>query len=114
MTEPSEGKPKSIKKLSSIVKDVEKKDEIDKRAEKTLQDQAIADSELARQLREKYSERVFWYLVAYSSAAIVILVFQGFGIWSFKLDTAVMALLVGSTAVSAIGLVAVVVRGLFK
>jgi hypothetical protein len=57
---------------------------------------------------------VYQYLVCCSLAAFLVLILQGTRYNGFQLDGTVMALIVGSTAVSAIGLVGTVVGGLFK
>lgn len=67
-----------------------------------------------RRLRWRYAKWVFRYLVTYSIFAAIIVVLHGFGIGGFVLPDIVLGALVGSTAVSAIGLVAAVVSGLFK
>ena len=67
-----------------------------------------------RRLRWRYAKWVFYYLVSYSVFAAVLLVFHGFRLFGFELPEIALGALVGSTAVSAIGLVAAVVTGLFK
>lgn len=66
-----------------------------------------------RGLRETYASKVFRFLCSYSTVVFVILLFQGFGIWEFDLDRYVLLALVGSTAISVVGVVGFVVRGLF-
>ena len=89
-------------------------DDLDKSAARTVDAEAVADRKQVRDLRESYSQRVFWYLVAYSSAALLLVFLHGWRVLGFQLDTVVLSLVVGSTAVSAIGLVGIVVKGLFK
>lgn len=72
------------------------------------------DQRKNREMRFSYSKWVFGYLVCYSIFVGALLVFAGFNIWCFKLDPSVLNFLVGSTAVSSIGLVAAVVAGLFS
>jgi len=72
-----------------------------------------ADQIANRDMRFKYSKWVFGYLVGYSIVVGVILVLAGFKIGKFELDSDVLKFLVGSTAASAIGLVAAVTTGLF-
>lgn len=67
-----------------------------------------------RGLREKYAGWVYKYLVGYSLACLGILVAHGSKFRGFELPEAVLTALVGSTAVSAIGLVLAVTHGLFK
>lgn len=67
-----------------------------------------------RRLRWRYAKWVFRYLVWYSIFAGSAVVFHGFGVLGFNLPDIALGALVGSTAISAIGLVASVVTGLFK
>ena len=76
-------------------------------------DEFRANSESNRELRKKYADNVFYYLVAYSIAVFSLLVLYGFGIYEFALPENVLLALVGSTAASSIGLVGFVVKGLF-
>lgn len=65
-------------------------------------------------LIKPYARRVFAFLCIYCVVVCLIIVFQGFNIGGFFLETPVLSILAGSTAVSAIGLVGIVVRGLFN
>jgi len=67
-----------------------------------------------RRLRWRYAKWVFRYLVWYSIFAAGVVLLHGFGLLGFELPEIALGALVGSTAVSAIGLVASVVSGLFK
>ncbi|WP_133057615.1 hypothetical protein [Falsiruegeria litorea] len=67
-----------------------------------------------RRMRWNYSQWVFSYLVCYSMFVFVLLIFDGFEQVTFDLPASVLEFLVGSTAVSSIGLVAAVVAGLFN
>jgi hypothetical protein len=60
-----------------------------------------------------YADKVFWFLVWYCVFVGVIVLFSGFSPFGFKISDAVMCVIAGSTAVSAIGLVGFVVNGLF-
>jgi hypothetical protein len=53
-------------------------------------------------------------LVGYSVFSIALVVTQGFHIRGFDLPETVLAIVVGSTAVSAIGLVGLILQGLFR
>jgi len=64
-------------------------------------------------LIEPYARNVFRFLVGYSSSVGIFIVLHGFKAWGFALDPIVLSVLSGSTALSAIGLVGIVVRGLF-
>jgi len=81
--------------------------------------QSIVESNLDlranRKLRWTYARWVFRYLVVYSAFVGFVLLIAGFRvITTFHLSDAVLEFLVGSTAISSIGLVATVVAGLFK
>ncbi len=67
-----------------------------------------------RGLREKYAGWVYKYLVGYSIACLGLLSAHGAKFNGFALPEAVLTALVGSTAISAIGLVLAVTHGLFK
>lgn len=71
------------------------------------------DRRANRLLRARYAKAVYFYLVIYSSFAGLVVLLSGFNICGFLLPSSVLTALVGSTAVSAIGLVATVVAGLF-
>lgn len=77
-------------------------------------EEANEDSASFRSLREKYAGWVYSYLVGYSSVCALLLTADGWKWWYFDLPDSVLEYLVGSTAVSAIGLVLAVTHGLFK
>ena len=66
------------------------------------------------ELMKPYANRVFGFLVFYCIFVAITLLLQGFRILGFELSDTVMAVIAGSTAASAIGLVGFVVSGLFK
>lgn len=73
-----------------------------------------ASSEVARAaLIKPYAWAVLKFLCAYGGVVGVLLFFQGFGGDRFHINDGVMGVVVGSTAVAAIGLVHTVVKGLF-
>lgn len=106
--------PKNIKKLTEQVASVTSEDDLDKAGSKALSEENLKNIQSARDLREKYANKLFWYLIAYSLLAYVLLLLHGFRVWGFALEPTVMAIVVGSTAASAITLVGVVAKGLFK
>ena len=65
-------------------------------------------------LMEPYAKRVYRFLIGYCVVVTLILLAQGFKWWNFNLPESVLAVLAGSTAAAAIGLVGFVVSGLFK
>jgi len=72
------------------------------------------DKKANRLLRYKYAMQVYYYLVGYSVVCTTLLVLAGLFPSHFHLADNVLTTLVGSTGVSAIGLVGFVVNGLFK
>jgi len=63
---------------------------------------------------EGYSNRVFWFVVWYCIAVGVLLIAAGFkGKTTFELSDTILAIIAGSTAVAVIGLIGMVITGLF-
>lgn len=61
-----------------------------------------------------YSKRVFWFVVGYCAVVGIMLLLAGWGVaTSFKLSDAILGIIAGSTAVSVIGLIGMVISGLF-
>jgi hypothetical protein len=75
-------------------------------------EQSNRDKRVNRKLRWRYAGWVFCYLVSYSIAVLLLLLLSGLGY--IYIPDIVLSALVGSTAVSAIGLVGFVVNGLFR
>ncbi len=73
----------------------------------------MADRLADRNLRKEYAAKVYRYLVFYSAFVAILLVLEGYEVYSFDLSDNVVMLLVGSTAAAAIGLVGFVIKGLF-
>jgi hypothetical protein len=67
-----------------------------------------------RRMRKTYAGRILRYLEIYSGCVLGLIVLSGFKIWGFALLPEVLATLVGSTAIAAIGLVGFIARGLFR
>lgn len=65
------------------------------------------------QLRIKYSSWIFCYLCIFSLLCFTIIFFQGFHYKDFNLDTIAITTLIGGFAASVIGLVQIILRGLF-
>lgn len=114
----------AMRKSLGKVEEKTEKDKRDRAAENALAEEehkakirglveSNLDRKANRRLRWKYAKWVFQYLVGYSIACFILLVLHGFSLW-FTLPESVLDFLVGSTAVSAIGLVAAVVTGLFR
>jgi hypothetical protein len=102
------------RKAVEVVAQVPAPDALDRKAAERLEEETLQDRTSTRTLRERYATRVFWYLICYSLAALALVGLQGWRVYGFQLDGYVIGLIVGSTAVSAIGLVGFVVKGLFR
>lgn len=68
---------------------------------------------LAAKMRRRRAQAVYWYLVGYSLFTAAVIVLQGFRYKGFRLNETALSIMIGSTAVSAISLVAIVLKGLF-
>ena len=85
---------------------------------------SAADSELRKaeaaqlrsttELREKFSDKVYKFNIAWSSCVFVILLLSGFGLWSFQLSDNVLIAVIGTALVNVIGLIAIILKGLFQ
>lgn len=108
----------------TAVKEKKQKDNIDIKEDASVERRKNAETQsiietnrdirVNRRLRWRYASWVFKYLVIYSFFVGLIVVLDGFGIFGFSIGESVLEFLVGSTAVSAIGLVYSVVNGLFS
>ncbi|MDT8759232.1 hypothetical protein MZO42_11040 [Sphingomonas psychrotolerans] len=67
-----------------------------------------------RRMRKTYAGRILLYLELYSGAVGIMVLGSGFRVAGFALPVEILATLVGSTAVAAIGLVGFIARGLFR
>jgi len=67
-----------------------------------------------RAMRKTYAGRILRYLEIYSGVVGALIIASGFKILGFSLPVEILASLVGSTALAAIGLVGFIARGLFK
>lgn len=85
-----------------------------RRLQNKLARSRIKDQKSDRRLREKYADRILYYLETYSITVGSFVVLDGWDVFGFSLAPEIIATLVGSTAVAAIGLVGFVARGLFK
>lgn len=74
----------------------------------------IKNIDADRSMRTTYAGRILRYLEFYSGGVAILLVLDGFKPSGFDLDPGVVAALVGSTALAAIGLVGFIARGLFQ
>lgn len=76
-------------------------------------EEAVAGARSRREMREDYAKKIFYYLIGYSIGAFTLLMLNGFQVRGFHISDVPLTAIVGSTAVSAIGLVGFVVNGLF-
>jgi hypothetical protein len=65
------------------------------------------------ELIKPYAAKSFWFMCIYCAFAALVLTFNAFKWWNFQLAEGVLQTLVGSTAVSVIGLVGMVLTGVF-
>ena len=77
-------------------------------------EESIANLKADRGLRKKYADNAFRFLVCFSAFSALVLIAQGSPWIPFKLGENIVIALIGSTAVSVVGLVGWVARGLFK
>lgn len=75
-----------------------------------LQNKALKET---TELRKTYSEKVFKFLIWWSSGVGLVLILQGFKIGGFDLPESVLNVLVGSATANIVALVSLVVKGLF-
>ena len=59
------------------------------------------------------AKNAFRYMSCYSAGSFILLMLDGLKAWGFDLDESVLDLLVGSTAVTVLGLVGMVLTGIF-
>ena len=64
-------------------------------------------------LMKPSANKAFWYMFAYSGFVGLVLIMNGFGCFKVGLDTEVLKFLVGSTAATVLGLVGMVLTGIF-
>jgi hypothetical protein len=97
--------------------DLLENDEFEKTAKKLqnkLLRSQLRDKKADRQLRDTYANRILKYLEYYSFTVWWLVMAQAWHIDGFDLPPEVVSILVGSTAVAAIGLVGFVAKGLFR
>ena len=83
----------------------------------------LSDRNSSRGMRERYALYVFAYVCLYSFFCGFVVLFQGFGgipyfqgrekYLFFHIDDKALCILIGSTATAIIGLIAIVLKGLF-
>lgn len=73
----------------------------------------VQTHEILDALIQPYADRTFTYMCCYSAGVAFLLLLSGGNVDGFHLDKDVLVLLVGSTAVTVIGLVGMVLTGIF-
>ena len=81
----------------------------------------LQTKEFIQSLAKPYASKVYWFMATYCTVAGIMLFLDGFNFsfaigakdFTFDLETSILQVLVGSTAVSVIGLVGLVVKGVF-
>lgn len=69
--------------------------------------------EILDELIEPMAKRAFWFMCAYCGVVGTLVTLHGFKLWGFSLPETVLQFLVGSTATTVIGLVGMVLTGIF-
>lgn len=70
-------------------------------------------NEILNSLIEPYAGKAYWFMCSYCFIVAIMLLLHGFSISNFTLPESVLQFLVGSTAVTVIGLVGMVLTGIF-
>lgn len=87
------------------------KDELQAELEATQK--RVRTIEILDELIEPMASKAFWFMCAYAAVVGVILILDGFTAVPFELPEGVLEFLVGSTAATVIGLVGMVLTGIF-
>lgn len=83
------------------------------RDEADYEKQQARGIKILNDLMEKFADRIFYFMCAYCGFAGALLLVNATGIFTRPISDSVFHFLVGSTAVTVIGLVATVVSGIF-
>lgn len=75
--------------------------------------EAVEHSKQKRALRERFSERVFWFAVVWAGFLVTVLLMEAFNWRLFHLDYRVLVALIAGTSAGIIGLLAAVVKYIF-
>jgi hypothetical protein len=89
----------------------DEKDGLQAELEKTQK--RVRTIEILDQLIEPMANKAFWFMCAYAGIVALLLILHGFTGIPFLLPGSVLEFLVGSTAVTVIGLVGMVLTGIF-
>jgi len=69
--------------------------------------------EILDDLIEPYAKKAYIFMCFYAAAVAIMLILHGFALFGFHLEETVLSFLVGSTAATVIGLVGMVLTGIF-
>jgi hypothetical protein len=99
-------------------------DDLDYQEERLLEEEyknpSVLDKYRIRELagfieiRKEYTKKTYWFFALWCISVFIILILGGFSLCGFFLPASVLSVLVGSTTVSVIGLVAIIGRGVFN
>ena len=70
-------------------------------------------SQILDDLIEPYAKKAYRFMCFYSGTVALILVMNGFGCFQNEIDPSILSFMVGSTAATVIGLVGMVLTGIF-
>lgn len=73
----------------------------------------VSTSAILDSLIQPYANKAFWFMCSYCLVVGIVIFLEGFKIFSFNIEAGVLQVLVGSTAVTVIGLVGMVLTGIF-
>ena len=74
----------------------------------------IEDRIVDRKLRRDYAKIVVWYLIGYSTFVGILIVLNGFCWTCWSIDNSVIITMAGANLVSVLGLVGLVIKGVFR
>ncbi len=100
-------------KYNASAKDLEEKQKTESHKE-ALEKQEIADRESKRELREKYANKMFYYMCIWSFFIVITVIINGFGFFGFQLNKWVLVTLIGSTTISIFAIIRAIIEGIFK
>lgn len=118
---PHRGRPgkRTFRKTEEAEEELDRKHKERKRAEKLARKKSYrkneeADRHLTRSMRQRYAQCAYRYFVFYSVICLLFLLADGSSSCTLKLPDSIMLALIGTTAVSVLGLVGIVLTGLFS
>lgn len=104
--------PQKAKIFSESKKNTDKDTEASKHNPKLI-DQIIKRDNSNLELREKYANRVYIFVCIWSTFIGLLILFQGFNWFNFKISNKILLTLLGTTFVEVIGLFVIIMSDLF-